>query len=214
MSVKAVFTNLADKFREALETEDKFSLTKMAESVPLVYLAGEEKHLSRYHVETKIGSGISEIQFNCPFKPDAILIYTWSPYYYTKAGTISMATADFRSFGQHGGMMRYRTDSSLTQSNFKNQTLQNSFIYSDGSFRLVKPSAFPNVVFDTAMKFVFVAVKYTDKSDAELLLEEILRIPSGYTEITLSQKRVFEAVSEEEWAEMIAGFPNITFNLI
>lgn len=189
-------------------------LVTIANNMPLVFAAGEQKHLSRYHVESKIGTGVSEIEFDCPFKPDAILIYTWSPYYYTKVGTISMATADFRSFGQHGGMMRYRTDSSLTQSNFKNQTLENSFIYTDGTFRLVKPSAFPNVVFDTAMKFVFVAVKHTDKSDADLLLEEILRIPDGYTDITLSQKRVFEAVTEEEWAELIAGFPNITFNLI
>ena len=193
-------------------------LTAVAENVAKVYAAGEVKsdarHSLLYKTEFAAGNGGTEMVFDCPFEPDAFCLTSWSPLA-NDVISVHICVGDYRTFGKFGGMIKARVSSGDTYSRISAATLRNYYAYSDGSMKFTVPNTtlYEGVCFDTQLMYSFAAVKYTDKSDYELLSEDIALLNDVGGSVTYSQARVNATVTEEEWLALIATKPNWTFTL-
>ena len=189
-----------------------FKLLKIASNVPLVYAAGEKKHTSRYVTAFVTGDGTNSISFDVPFKPDAVFVTYHGANVFAVSNSLLQAVFDFRSFAPTSGMYRVQIGGSVKQGAVSNANGRDYFRYADGVCT-VEVLASYGTPFLSGTQYVCTAVKYTDKTDKELLAEEIALLPNDSRTVQYSRDRVYGAVTEEEWAEIIGPKDNITFTL-
>lgn len=216
------YTNAAEAIRAKTGTATTYKPSELPVGIDEVYKAGEAfaaaACAAKHYTQVKEGSGTSTMRFDCPFAPDSVLIYTWSPFFISKDNTVNLWAVDLRSFGRYGGMFKYRTDTNLF-SHVTNATLADYVVYENGTIALISPDAISEVLFDAGMQFVFVAVKYTDKTDWQLLKEEIARLSATGDDVVYSEKRVYEALASEgltetDWETLISTKPDRTIILV
>lgn len=187
-------------------------LLEIANNVPLVYAAGEKKHTSKYATALVTGDGTNSISFDVPFEPDAVFVTYHGADVFAVANSALAAVFDFRSFAEQAGVLRVRRNSSNMQANVSAATGKTVFNVADGGCTVTLPSAY-GTPFLNGTQYVCTAVKYTDKSDRELLEEEIALLANETRTIEYSKSRIYATVTAAEWQLMIAHLDNITFSL-
>ena len=186
-------------------------LVTIANNMPLVFEAGERKHTSRYATALVKGDGTNIISFNCPFKPDCFFV---TPHGASAIGAtaIQQMVFDARSFARYGGIYRIRKDGTNTQGTMASASGGNYFRWADGACTIECPSAL-SVTYLADAQYICTAIKYTDKSDRELLDDEISLLTNEARTIEYSKARINATVTDAEWQTMIAHLTNITFSL-
>lgn len=187
-------------------------LLEIANNVPLVYAAGEKKHTSKYATALVTGDGTNTISFAVPFEPDAVFVTYHGANVFAVSNSLLQAVFDFRSFATSSGMYRVYREGKFLQGAVSNANGRDYFRYADGVCT-VEVLASYGTPFLSGTQYVCTAVKYTDKTDKELLAEEISLLPNDSRTVQYSRDRVYGAVTEEEWAEIIGGKNKITFSL-
>lgn len=188
-------------------------LLEIANNVPLVYAAGEKKHTSRYATAFVTGDGTNTISFAVPFEPDAVFVTYHGADVFAVANSALTAVFDFRSFAEQAGVLRVRRNSSNMQANVSAATGKTVFNVADGGCTVTLPSAY-GTPFLNGTQYVCTAVKYTDKSDRELLEEEIALLPNTARTIEYSSARVLSTLTQAEWETLISTKQGITFTLV
>ena len=187
-------------------------LLTIANNVPLVYAAGEKKHTSKYATAFVTGDGTNTISFDVPFEPDAVFVTYHGADVFAVANSALTAVFDFRSFASNAGVLRVRRNSSNMQANVSAVNGKTVFNVVDGNCTVTVPSAY-GTPFLSGTQYVCTAVKCTDKTDRELLEEEIALLPNSARTVEYSSARVLDTLTEAEWQTLIATKPNITFTL-
>lgn len=189
-----------------------FKLLTIANNVPLVYAAGEKKHTSKYATALVTGGGTNTISFAVPFEPDAVFVTYHGADVFAVTNSALTAVFDFRSFASDAGLLRVRRNSSNMQANVSAANGKTVFNVADGTCTVIVPSAY-GTPFLSGTQYVCTAVKYTDKTDRELLEEEIALLPNDTRTIKYSRDRVYGVVTEAEWSAIIGPKNKITFML-
>ena len=177
-----------------------------------VFAAGEGKHTSRYSVTLAVGDGTNSVTFSVPFEPDCIFVTTHGADATASDNSVLQMVFDKRAFARYGGMYRVRRDGANTQGAMASATGGNYFRWADGVCTVEAPSSL-GVNYTSGAQYVCTAVKYTDKSDKDLLSEEIQSLADSGETLSYSQKRINETVTDAEWQTLIALKPNRTFTL-
>ena len=188
-------------------------LLTVANNTPLVFEAGEKKHTMRYATALVVGDGTNIVTFACSFEPDCIFVTPHGADAMSADNAIMQMVFDRRSFARHGGMYRAKKDASNTQGTMASASGRTYFAWADGICTVEVPSSL-NAPYITGTQYICSAVKYTDKSDRELLEEEIALLAETGASIQYSKKRINDTVTEAEWQALIAQKPNRTFTLI
>ena len=187
-------------------------LLTIANNVPRVHLAGEKKHTARYAAALATGDGTNVISFDVPFEPDYISVMRHGADAEAAQYSVRQLTLDARSFARIGGLYMIRKDGSNSHGNFSSATAKNYFRWADGGCTVGVPAAL-GVPYVDGAEYICVAVKYTDKSDYELLCDEISLLADEGKALSYSSARVLGTVTEEEWQTLIAQKPSRDFTL-
>ena len=187
-------------------------LSEIASDLPRVFEAGEKKHTARYKTALVAGDGTNIISFEVPFEPDCVFVTAHGAEATTSVSGAMQMIFDIRSFANIGGMYRVRQNSKNTQGAISSASGKNYFRIADGLCSVEVPSVL-NSVYPNGVQYIITAVKYTDKSDRELLYDEISMLADMGGAVEYSSARVLATVSEEEWQTLIASKPNRTFTL-
>lgn len=212
-AVNEKMTAIADAIRDKTGGVDKLTLDGMAAAIPLVYGAGEAKHTSRYATFFAVGDGTNIISFNCPFKPDSFFVTAHGASAMSADNAIMQMVFDARSFARYGGMYRARKDRSHTHGTMASSSGGNYFRWADGVCAVEVPASL-GTPYISGAQYIATAVKYTDKSDRELLEEEISLLADTGETIQYSKARVLSVMTEAEWdAFTKTAKPSRTFTL-
>ena len=177
-------------------------LIEVANKIPLVYSAGEAKHTSRYAVAFVTGDGTKNISFDCPFEPDYIAVQYHGAAASSAAASVTGMYFDRRAFAFHGGFYTVRLNSTNYIGTVGSATGGDYFTWADGICEVIIPSKL-NATYIDGCQYICTAVKYTDKSDRELLEEELsLLEPTGGT-LYYSEARVTSVMTIEEFEALI-----------
>ena len=230
-TVNEKMTAIADNIREYAHLDNKLTLDGMASGIALVheqayadghaeglaygeergFAAGEAKHTSRYMTALVTGDGTKNISFACPFEPDYIAVKYHGADASSAAAAVTCMVFDRRSFALHGGYYIVRLTGKNYIGTVGSATGGAYFSWENGACTVTSPVG--SALYIDGCQYICVAVKYTDKSDRELLEEEISRLSDTGGELYYSEQRVTEVMTEEEWQEIIAAKENWTFTL-
>lgn len=188
-------------------------LITVAENLPKVFEAGEKKHKMRYAVSLGVGDGTNEISFDCPFEPDCVTVSTHGAEAVSAANSVRQMSFDLRSFARYGGIYLIRRSGANINGNFSSGTGKDYFQWANGTCTVIVPQEL-NVGYLVGAQYICTAVKYTDKSDRELLEDEIMSLAETGEELLYSKTKVNETLSDTEWQLLIANKPKRTFTLI
>ena len=180
---------------------------------------GYLKCAAKHYTEVKLGDGTNFFTVNCGFEPDLFMVFSTSSYPLSIPNAVSVVYNDFRSMGKYSAYRR-QTDASAVQGNANITTSAATRFFSreggnvgyDGSQSTSQTSR--AYVFDKNTYYTAVCVKYTDKTDAEILADMVAALPSTGGSVDFSSIKVNGAFSEEEWQTLIATKPNWTFVLV
>ena len=162
------------------------------------------------------GNGTNSITVNIPFKPDVITVTCFSPLVLSRAKAFGSFMYDVRSFGQLAATAYVSTGSSLKVSMFTHSSVQSRCVFADNgdvTFSNIGSSS-DIAVFHSDMQYIFIAEKYTDKSDAELISDFVNALPDTGGTITVCKNKVNGAFTTAEWNALIATKPSLTFSLV
>ena len=187
-------------------------LLEIANDLPRVFAAGEAKHTSRYVSGLALGDGTKVITIDSPFEPDCFFVTAHGADANSAKNSVLQMFFDRRTFARIGGFYRINQNGSVGNGNFTTASGGNYLYYADGKCVFEIPSSL-GVTFVNGAQYAVAAVKITDKSDRELLEEEISLLEESGDALSYSSARVLATVSEEEWQTLIATKPNRTFTL-
>jgi len=201
---------------------DSATLTSLADAArgmdgSLALLSTSEivAKMQNFFVRTVNGDGTGTLAVEIPFSPDALLVYTQSPYAAAETYQNIMTVYDLRTFLRYCGMNRVIA----TSNTWNTQALLNQSekrpVYASGVLSVAPGTVVGGhtCVYNASVPYTVVAVKYTEKSDRELLTEVIAGLPDSAYTATFSQYRVNATVTESEWAALTQTKPNVTFAL-
>lgn len=209
MSVHEKMTAIADAIREKTGDTQKLGLDAMAAGVGEVYEAGKAEKAAEYdaRIYTTVmrGGGDSGFSVYLPFCPDVVYICALSSAKYSNPMYVALKK-DFRLFSYSSGYYMMVTTANSTPKYGNNSANSTAITYADNmlTYTPTNISPYNTLLWDPECDYILFALKYTDKSDKELLYDMIASLGSDVGKVTLSQKRVLETVSEEEWEELIA----------
>lgn len=231
MSVQEKMTAIADAIREKTGGAEKLSLDAMAAAIPEVYAAGEAATAAdcaaRHFTAHFAGNGENSFSLAIPFDPDMVCIVCHSAY--TNVTTLAGAWLDLRfnrrnaaRYAMH--FMYIPAGGNRTNVRVAADTARQLLSYSDGMLTLSAPNdTLKQVFWRSDCMYILTAVKYTDKTDKELVSEEIALLPDtgGTVEYSLIRiNEIFETVAgandgaaSVEWEALVATKPNWTITL-
>ena len=198
-------------------------ITTIAENLPRVFEAGENNvYATKFCTATVQGSGTNILEIDCPFNPDFIRLESWHPHIIDALPHNSVInwSANRRGFGRRLGIRIYNNNDGgriFQLFGVQGSLFTTCFLYDEERKKLVVTSSVAEgheILFPDYIDYIFVGAKYTDKTDYELLKELISTLPAAGGSMMLSQDRINETVSAEEWALLIADKPNWTFTWI
>lgn len=213
MSVNEKMTALADAIRTGAELpEDALSLDAMAAAIPAVRAAG--KHLAeavcagRHFVTVVHGSGTKSLSVEIPFYPDAIAFVSANP-------RVCPNQVIFYAYTPHAvyakGINLYSTASSVAYGGVARQDGSSLVDYTDG---VLTASVIETVVGSFAdTDYIVLASKTETRTDREILEDFVEGLADTGGSVTLKKATVNAAVTDAEWAALIAAKPNRTFIL-
>lgn len=189
-------------------------LITLKEDFDKVFEAGEKKHISRYATAFKVGDGGTVMSFDCSFEPDFISVSYHGAEAMAADESLLQIQCSKRAFARIAGVYRGIYGSEIKHGSMSAKGLPKYFRYQDGVCTVEIPSLSSfRAEFLANVNYICVAVKYTDKSDRELLEEEIAMLPDTGAPLEYSEVRVLATITEAEWDALIATKPNRTFIL-
>ena len=188
-------------------------LLTVANNVSRVFAAGEAKHTARYAAAIAVGDGTRFMSFAVPFEADLFCVAAHGAEALSNSNSVLQLVFDSRAFAKRGGCYRILQDGAPSGGYFSSATGGNYFKVADGICTVEAPASL-GVNFINGTQYACTAVKYTDKSDGELLEEEIALLSDTGEVLEYSSARVLSTVTEEEWQTLIANKPNRTFTLV
>ena len=221
MSINEKMTAIADAIRAKTGGTNALTLDGMAAAIPEVFAAGEsaeaEKVAARQFVTALCGNDENTISIPIPFKPDLILISSFDAYSRKSASTYNAMMYDFRAAARSPVAFILYTNSKATASTttVSNSNAKNLFTYAGGIFTFTAPSSteYQLAKWRSELLYAVSAFKYTDKSDKELISEQISRLPDSGGTVEFASAAISAAFTDDEWASLIATKPNWTFTL-
>lgn len=174
--------------------------------------AGEAKHTARYATTLVTGDGTNVIAFKADFAPDCFFVTAHGADAVSADNAIMQMIFDARSFARYGGMYRARRNGANSHGTMASASGGTYFRWKNGICEIEVPASL-SAPYISGAQYICSAVKYTDKSDRELLEEEIALLTDNGGTIEYSSARVFGTVTEAEWQTLIATKPNRTFAL-
>ena len=183
----------------------------------IIVTAEDEVCSSKHFVTEFMGNGQTSYTINIPFEPDMILLLGWEPMCFVGSNNAVIFCADLRSFSmaagllcvQHTGMNVYNTLMTTKSYKTRYSRAENGDITIKG-LTISDPAI--TGVFSPNIKYKLSAVKYTDKTDKELITDFVNRLPSDSSgSVTMNQEKVNAAFTTAEWSALIATKPNWTF---
>lgn len=207
-------------------------LTDIAQNVPKVYGAGQRQAqgvCAAEHFTAQVsGDGSTALSFACPFMPDMLQVAGSDPRAFKKSNVIAVFAADLRSVSVvAGNSASYRSDSnSMIYLGLATSGLKSKVLYEDGILTL---TGLPGI--STTAKGYFLkdavytvsAVRYTDKTDRQLLEEFVLSLTGSGT-VSLCAAKVaaaFETASgaadgqsSPDWKALTNQRPDWTFTYL
>lgn len=189
--------------------------------------ASEEKAAceSKHFITTFIGCGENNFSIEVPFDPDIVCVVCHSPQSNNVKNEWMDLRFDRRNAGQYLGYFMYaRSDGSRTNTRVGYATAKDIVYYENGRLYFAAPNAtLQALAWGTDLRYVLTALKYTNKTDKELVAEEIAILPETGSALAYSLERInkiFETAdgandgsTSEEWKALVATKPNRTFTL-
>lgn len=224
-------TAIADAIRLKTGGTEALTLEDMAAAIPEVYNAAERQCAAKHFVAVVTGSGTSEMAISVPFDPDAVFVICHSAYAASLANGSTGYWMDLRFNRRNaarysGYFMAVPPNADRTNTRVSASTALEICTYSDGMLRFNAVNAtLQKYVWRSDLQYLFTAVQYSDKTDAELLAEEIALLPDatgGTVEYSLFRvNEIFETASgandgstSAAWAALVATKPKWTFTLV
>lgn len=187
-------------------------LVTIANNMPLVFEAGEKKHTSRYATALVVGDGGNIVSFPCSFEPDFISVSYHGADAMASDNSMLLISANKKAFARISGMHREVRSGSMMHGNISATGVATYFRYSNGTCTVEAPASL-GAYYTNNTQYVCVAVKYTDKSDRELIEEEIALLSETGATLEYSRTRVLATMTQAEWETLIATKPNRSFTL-
>ena len=214
MSVNSKMTAIADAIREKTGGTDALTLDGMAAAIPEVFAAGfgagEAAQKAVCFQTTVLGSGTQYLSLEIPFEPDYFTVLAFNPY----PTTVPYSEIALGTFYTYIGLAVYiKSANALSPSRLTHET-RKLFTYEDGVFTVNAgtQSNIPNI-WRTGTYYKVCAVKRM-LTDKDALAREINALPDDESgTVTFVGSRVSAAVTDDEWATLIATKPNWTFTL-
>ena len=218
MSVNSKMTAIADAIREKTGGTDALTLDGMAAAIPEVFAAGfgagEAAQKAVCFQATVLGSGTQYLSLEIPFEPDYFTVLAFNPYPTTVPYSEIALAIDLGTFYTHLGVSVYIKSTSGFSTARIPDALRTLYTYEDGVFTVNAgtQSNIPNI-WRTGTYYKVCAVKRM-LSDKDALTREINALPDDESgTVTFVGSRVSAAVTDDEWATLIAAKPNWTFTL-
>lgn len=205
-NVNEKMTAIADAIRGLVGGTDLLSLDGMAESV--------SDYASRVCIKEVSFSDTNSITVPLPFKAEKVLIFSFNALNTSTPSTYLSVLFDNVSFSDRCATMSVSDSNKSVRNIVIGITSRTKyFAVSDSEFTLTpSQSSYWATSLWRGGKYLVVAYR-SGKSERELLEAQIADLSDEGGEITFSQERVLEVVTEEEWQTLIATKPNWTFTL-
>ena len=214
MSLNDKMTAIADAIREKTGGTDPLSLDAMAAAVPTVYAAGKSAAEAlcdaTHFAGTVRGSGTGTLSVPIPFEPDTLLIVAANMRIFTYQIAVCVYTP--HALGKYlGGVQTTQNSLSLGAAAIRRD--QRMVSYADGVLTFTMVESVP-VRFDANTDYIVLASKTETRTDKEILTDFVSGLADVGGTVTLSQAAINAAVTDDEWAALLATKPNWTFTLI
>ncbi len=222
MSVNEKMTAIADAIRDKTGGTDALTLDDMAQAIPDVYDAGRATSKLRYYSElVPITARRNYIDLPIDFFPDQVVLFTTKTSARDTAATMVMLNICFlpTTDGYCGNNAYNLNGGSATSARL-------SAYYgtsSGGAHRLLTETAdgyriSAGTISGTTMnydtgEYKVIAVKFSDKSDKEMLTEYVHALPNTAQTVYIASLMCAKAFTDAEWDALIAEKPNTTFVL-
>lgn len=216
MSVNEKMTAIADAIRAATGGTAALTLDGMAAAIPAVRAAGkaqaEAVFAGRHFATTVRGSGTKSLSAAMPFYPDALTVMAADMRVTSRQITFFAFTP--RSVSYYIGYYNCTAAASTTMSSYASLTRDrlNQITYESAVFTFTVVDAV-DAVFSADCDYILLASKTETRTDREILEDFVAGLADTGGSVTLSQAAVNAAVTDAEWAALIATKPNRTFIL-
>ena len=173
---------------------------------------------AKHYTEVRKGDGTNTFLVNCGFKPDFFVVFSTAGYPLTVANRIIWAYQDFRGVGKWSSRRLSTIASGERQpADIKTSAAERFFPYADGRVgyygEASTSSATKEIVFDENTYYTAICVKYTDKTDKQIITEVVNALPESGGTVDFAAVKVNATFTEEEWQKLIASKPKWTFSL-
>ena len=176
----------------------------------------ERNCAAKHYLQNFVGDGSGAHSFHVPFEPDMVLIMGFDPLVLYTEGNLAVVRCDIRAFGLLGGFTQYAVgNGAISNTAYATNTVPTRcFRAEDGTITVknIGPSGTP-VQYGAGILYTAIAVKYTERTDKELITDFVHRL-TGSGKTTLNRTKVNEVFTDDEWAALIAVKPNWTFSWI
>ncbi len=222
MSVARKLIDLADAIRAHTGESETLTLDEMAGEIGKVYAAGWARAADFYYAErVTLPARQTYIDLPVDFFPDQVYLFTTKTGARdTAATTIAQHVCFLPTVDSYCGMLAYNTTGGNTSATRRSGYYGTS---SGGAHRLLSETAEGyrmsagaadgiTLHYD-AGEYKVVAVKYSDKSDRDMLTEYVRALPDTAVTVYIASLMRERAFADEEWDTLIAEKPNATFVL-
>lgn len=217
MSVNEKMTALADAIRAGAGLpEDALTLDAMAAAIPAVRAAGKTQAeavcAGKHFVAAVRGSGTKSLSAAMPFYPDALIVMTADARVTSRQIILFNFTP--RSVSYYLGCYAYTAAADTAIAAFASLTRAklSQATYESGVFTLTVSDAI-NAVFSADCDYILLASKTETRTDREILEDFVAGLADTGDSITLAHAAVNAAMTDAEWAALIATKPSRTFIL-
>ena len=216
MSINAKMTAIADAIRAVTGGTAPLSLDAMAAAIPAVRAAGEAAATAacagKHFVGVVHGGGTKSLSVQMPFDPDALTVMAADMR--TVGGQVVFFNFLPRSVSHYIGLYCYTGAGSTSISSFGSLTRAklDQAVYADGVFTLSLADSVA-AAFDADTDYIVLASKTETRTNKEILTDFVAGLADTGGSVTVSQAAVNAAVTDAEWATLIATKPNRTFVL-
>lgn len=179
-------------------------LSAIAANVPLVYEAGGADCRTKHFAATVLGDGSGMLQVKIPFAPDYIAVNSYDPLVMATAGCNLNFCADLRAVSHLAGVVTASRESSPYSAGLSHSGLEVRYTRdADGTVTFYDMPCADGATagrFLAGAAYVVIALKYTDKTDRERVIEFLQRLTEESGALTMSRKIVtgaFPGADEE-----------------
>lgn len=171
---------------------------------------------AKHFVHNFVGDGGTSVSFCVPFEPDTVELIGYDPLILHTPSAVLNFIYDIASFGRVVGSCQ-STDASIS---VKSAVISHTGMVErfsqaeDGTITLHDLGSSSHTSnFIEGFVYTVIAVKYTEQTDKERITEFVNKLTESGT-VILQQEKVNAALTEDEWAALIATKPDWTFTWI